>query len=145
MGARRIGVVALFALLGVAVATGIGLLANAISRDSIGLAAEPLQAGRQLAPPQAAGGLPRPAPERAGERGGRSATQPTAATGEGDGGAIEPGDDRGGALEPSDDGDGGSGSSGSSGSGSSGSGSSGNSTSGSGSDSSGPGGGSLDD
>ncbi len=47
---RRIAVIAALALLGVGLATGIGLAANAISGDSIGLSARPLRAGDALAP-----------------------------------------------------------------------------------------------
>src|SRR6188474_1275514 len=41
------------ALLGLAVAAAMGVLANAIAGDSIGLSAKPLRAGDQLAPPAA--------------------------------------------------------------------------------------------
>src|SRR5688500_8931609 len=47
---RRLGLIAVLAVLGVAAAVGIGLAANEISGDSIGLSAEPLRAGDQLAP-----------------------------------------------------------------------------------------------
>ena len=46
-------VLAILAVLGVGVAFGIGLAANAISGDRIGLSARPLNAGDELAPAQA--------------------------------------------------------------------------------------------
>ena len=61
-------------MLGVAAAAGIGLAANAISGDAIGLSAEPLAAGDDLAPPAARRGRPgepgrrAPAPRGGGTR-----------------------------------------------------------------------------
>jgi hypothetical protein len=53
MGPRRIWVGVGLALAGLAAAVAIGLLANSISGDSVGLSAEPLSAGDALAPPAA--------------------------------------------------------------------------------------------
>jgi hypothetical protein len=53
--ARRIALAAALAVLGVAAAVAIGLAANAISGDSIGLSADPLRAGERLAPAAASG------------------------------------------------------------------------------------------
>lgn len=47
---RRFATGAALALVGLAAAVGIGLLANTISGDSVGLGAEPLSAGETLAP-----------------------------------------------------------------------------------------------
>ncbi len=51
--------VAAIAVLGVAAAAAMGLLANVISGDSIGLSAQPLRAGESLAPAAADGGRDR--------------------------------------------------------------------------------------
>jgi hypothetical protein len=133
------------ALLGLAVAAAMGVLANAIAGDSIGLSAKPLRAGDQLAPPAAVrSSSPRQAgsgsdrtqaagskPDRTQANGtGDATTAPTATTppataaepGD-DHGGVEPGDDHGGAVDNSGPGSVNSGSG--SGSGSSGSGSSG--------------------
>jgi hypothetical protein len=64
---RRLGLIVLVAILGVAAAAGIGLAANAISGDAIGLSAEPLAAGDDLAPP-AARATEDSAADEAGER-----------------------------------------------------------------------------
>src|SRR5215210_8059611 len=102
------------ALLGLLAAAGIGLLVNAVSGDSIGLAAEPLSA-EDLAPPEAEneGGEHRDRHQdrdrdRNRDRGDDAApadddggvvTEP----GDDNGGVvIEPGDDNGGELEPGD-------------------------------------------
>lgn len=53
MRARDIFAIATIGLLGIVAAAGMGLLANEISGDSIGLSAKPLRAGNQLAPAQA--------------------------------------------------------------------------------------------
>ncbi|MDQ4049050.1 MAG: hypothetical protein M3131_06690, partial [Actinomycetota bacterium] len=53
MEGRRILRNAALAVLGVVAAAGIGLAANTISGDSVGLSAEPLSAGESLAPPAA--------------------------------------------------------------------------------------------
>jgi hypothetical protein len=53
MTTRHVISIATLAVLGVVVAAAIGLLTNAIAGDSIGLSADSLQPGRQLAPPQA--------------------------------------------------------------------------------------------
>ena len=44
-------VIALLAVTGIAVAAGIGLAANEVTGDSVGLSADPLKAGDTLAPP----------------------------------------------------------------------------------------------
>ncbi|HXF00256.1 MAG TPA: hypothetical protein VN458_07900 [Solirubrobacterales bacterium] len=127
------------ALLGLAVAAAMGVLANAIAGDSIGLSAKPLRAGDQLAP--ATAGRPSSADEKAGSGsdrtqaegskpdrtqsddtgGATTATTPPATTAEpgDDHGGVEPGDGHGGAVDNSGPGSVNSGS-GSSGSGSSG-------------------------
>src|SRR5215210_7957763 len=53
MSKQGAALVVVLALLGLVASAGIGLLANTVSGDSIGLAAAPLSAGRQLAPPEA--------------------------------------------------------------------------------------------
>ena len=50
MSFRRFATGAALAIAGLAAAVGIGLLANTISGDSVGLGAEPLSAGETLAP-----------------------------------------------------------------------------------------------
>src|SRR5262245_65850850 len=47
---RRLATGVALAIAGLAAAVGIGLLANSISGDSVGLGAEPLSAGETLAP-----------------------------------------------------------------------------------------------
>src|SRR3954454_20148335 len=47
---RKLATGATLAIAGLAAAVGIGLLANSISGDSVGLGAEPLNAGETLAP-----------------------------------------------------------------------------------------------
>ena len=51
MSLRRLALGAALVLAGLAAAVGIGLLANTISGDSVGLSAQPLSAGDTLAPP----------------------------------------------------------------------------------------------
>lgn len=51
MSSKTIATVLTLGVLGVGAALGIGLAANAISGDSIGLSAEPLRAGDTLSPP----------------------------------------------------------------------------------------------
>jgi len=121
---RRLATGAALAIAGLAAAVGIGLLANSISGDSVGLGAEPLSAGETLAPASV-----QKAEERRQKRHrnrnrnrGDDETRTTSSetlTDE----LAEPGDDNGGDRVRTDD-NSGSGSS-SSGSGSSGSGSSG--------------------
>ena len=53
MSFRRFATGATLAIAGLAAAVGIGLLANSISGDSVGLGAEPLSAGETLAPASA--------------------------------------------------------------------------------------------
>ena len=53
MSFRRFATGAALAIAGLAAAVGIGLLANSISGDSVGLGAEPLSAGETLAPASA--------------------------------------------------------------------------------------------
>jgi hypothetical protein len=50
MSVRRFATGAALAIAGLAAAVGIGLLANTVSGDSVGLGAEPLSAGETLAP-----------------------------------------------------------------------------------------------
>jgi hypothetical protein len=139
MSFRRFATGAALAIAGLAAAVGIGLLANSISGDSVGLGAEPLSAGDTLAPASAkADDEPRQQTrhrKRHRKRGSDDgAAKPPADSvavppSTGTGGTVTTFDDHGGETSGSDDG----GTSGSSGSGSSG-------TSGSsGSDSSGPG------
>ena len=130
MSKQGAALVVVLALLGLVASAGIGLLANTVSGDSIGLAAAPLSAGRQLAPPEARKhhGRGRDHPEDDGRRhhddrshGGDDGAAPaTAATTTPT--FVEPGDDNGGEFGSG--GDSGSSNSGS-GSSSSGSGSSG--------------------
>ena len=53
MTLRGTAILVALGVLGVAAALSIGLAANAISGDSVGLSARPLRAGDQLAPAQA--------------------------------------------------------------------------------------------
>jgi hypothetical protein len=50
---KRTALTAALAVVGLALAVGVGLAANAVSKDSVGLSAKPLHAGRGLAPPEA--------------------------------------------------------------------------------------------
>jgi hypothetical protein len=137
-------------LLGLLAAVGMGLAANEISGDSIGLSAEPLRAGQELAPRAASDdnarderqdrredrrkrrlGDDHPSGDDAQSTGTTTTpAAPAVAPGDDNGGLVEPGDDNGGLVEPADDNSG-------SGSDSSGSGSSGSSDDSSGSGSSG--------
>jgi hypothetical protein len=129
-------VTAVLAIAGVAAAAGIGLAANEVTGDSVGLSADPLKAGDSLAPPAGGRGEALPSRERTSDRKRRAAgqdppaaapiPQPVAPT-------AEPGDDNGGDRSGPDDNSG------------SGSDDSGGSGSGSDDDSSGPGSGSDDD
>ena len=138
---RRLATGAALAIAGLAAAVGIGLLANSISGDSVGLGAEPLSAGGTLAPARV-----QKAEERQKHRqrqrqrrrrnpGGDETRTTTSGALTNQIAPAEPGDDNGGDRVRTDDisgsGSSGSGStpggSGSSGSGSSGSGSSGGS------------------
>jgi hypothetical protein len=56
---RRILIGVALGVAGIAAAVAIGLLANTISGDSVGLSAEPLSAGEALAPPAAERDRPR--------------------------------------------------------------------------------------
>jgi hypothetical protein len=130
------------AVLGLLVAAAMGVLANAIAGDSIGLSAKPLRAGDQLAPAAAGRSSSegrqgaRSGPDRSqakdpGQATPTTTTTPTTPTTPATPPpvtAVEPGDDHGGAVDNSGPGslNSGSGSSGE-GSGSSGSGSSGSS------------------
>ena len=148
MSFRRFATGAALAVAGLAAAVGIGLLANTISGDSVGLGAEPLSAGETLAPATAKSdeGKQRQRRHRNRNRGGDDARTTTSPTLTDELAPAEPGDDNGGLRSGSDDGS--SSGSGSSGSGTSGSGSSGSNTSGStpgGSGSSSHSGGSDDD
>jgi hypothetical protein len=129
MRARSVAIGAVLAVLGLAAAVGIGLAANAISDDSVGLSAQPLSAGDSLAPPANDQKAKARRRERHRERGRQTDGKPSAGTATS---PAAPQDDHGGGAEAGDDGGSGSASgSGSSGSGSSGSGSSGSGSSGS--------------
>ena len=84
------------AILGIVAAAGMGLLANAISGDSIGLSAQPLRAGASLAPAQAEGGRD----HRATTTTTTSTTTTTTATADDHGGQVGPGDDSPGSTDP---------------------------------------------
>src|SRR5919109_2511394 len=125
---RRFATGAALAVAGLAAAVGIGLLANTVSGDSVGLGAEPLSAGETLAPATAKAEnrerqRQRRHRNRNRNRGGDETRTTTSPTLTDDLAPAEPGDDNGGDRIRTDD-NSGSGSS-SSGSGSSGSGSSG--------------------
>jgi len=153
---RRLATGAALAIAGLAAAVGIGLLANSISGDSVGLGAEPLSAGGTLAPAsvqkaeQRQKHRQRQRQRRRRNRGGDETRTTTSGTLTNQIAPAEPGDDNGGDRVRTDD-NSGSGSSGSGstpgGSGSSDSGSSGSGSSGSsgGSGSSSHSGGSDDD
>jgi hypothetical protein len=127
MSARSAAIGVVLAVLGLAAAVGIGLAANSISDDSVGLSAQPLSAGNTLAPKSPAHKA-KSRPRRHTERGERTDTAPaqtpTTST------PASPQDDHGGSGGRSDDGSGSSGSGSGSDSGSSGSGSSGSGDSG---------------
>jgi hypothetical protein len=139
---RRFATGAALAIAGLAAAVGIGLLANSISGDSVGLGAEPLSAGETLAPATVkAENRQRQRQRRRRNRGGddrpADTVQVPPSTSDDDG-TVTTFDDHGGDRSGSDDNSG-------SGSSSSGSGSSGSGSSGSGSDDSSHSGGSDDD
>jgi hypothetical protein len=139
---RRFATGAALAIAGLAAAVGIGLLANSISGDSVGLGAEPLSAGETLAPATVkAENRERQRQRRHRNRGGDdrpadTVTVPPSTSG--DDGTVTTFDDHGGDRSGSDDNSG-------PGSTSTGSGSSGSGSSGSGSGSSSHSGGSDDD
>jgi hypothetical protein len=143
MTLRRFATVAALGIAGLAAAVGIGLLANSISGDSVGLGAEPLSAGDTLAPasvkaddePKQRARHRKRHRERGSDDGGAKAPADSVAVppSTGSGGTVTTFDDHGGDTSGSDDG----GTSGSSGSGSSGSDSSGSGSSGSGTSTSG--------
>ena len=136
MSFRRLATGAALAIAGLAAAVGIGLLANTISGDSVGLGAEPLSAGETLAPASVQKAEERRQKRhrnRNRNRGGDETRTTTSGTLTNQIAPAEPGDDNGGDRVSTDD-NSGSGSSGS-GSTSGGSGSSGSSGSGSGSSS----------
>jgi uncharacterized membrane protein YgcG len=136
---RRFATGAALAIAGLAAAVGIGLLANSIAGDSVGLGAEPLSAGETLAPATVkAENRERQRQRRHRNRGGDETRTTTSPTLTDDLAPAEPGDDNGGDRVTTDDNSG-------SGSSSSGSGSSGSGSSGSGSDDSSHSGGSDDD
>jgi len=153
---RRLATGAALAIAGLAAAVGIGLLANSISGDSVGLGAEPLSAGGTLAPAsvqkaeQRQKHRQRQRQRRRRNRGGDETRTTTSGTLTNQIAPAEPGDDNGGDRVRTDD-NSGSGSSGSgstpggSGSGDSGSSGSGSSGSSGGSGSSSHSGGSDDD
>ena len=141
---RRLATGAALAIAGLAAAVGIGLLANSISGDTVGLGAEPLSAGGSLAPAsvqkaeQRQKHRQRQRQRRRRNRGGDETRTTTSGTLTNQIAPAEPGDDNGGTVDNS-----GSGSSGSSGSGST-PGGSGSTSGGSGSDDSCSSGGSDD-
>ena len=144
MSFRRFATGAALAVAGLAAAVGIGLLANSISGDSVGLGAEPLSAGETLVPATVKAEnrqRQRQRQRRRRNRGGddRPADSVAVPPPAPDDGTVTTFDDHGGDDGGGDDNSG----SGSSGSGSSGSGS--NGSSGSGSDDSSHSGGSDDD
>jgi hypothetical protein len=137
---RRLATGAALAIAGLAAAVGIGLLANSISGDSVGLGAEPLSAGGTLAPAsvqkaeQRHKHRQRQRQRRRRNRGGDETRTTTSGTLTNQIAPAEPGDDNGGDRVRTDDNSGsgssgsgstpggtGTGDSGSSGSGSSGS------------------------
>ena len=128
---RKFATGAALAIAGLMAAVGIGLLANSISGDNVGLGAEPLSAGETLAPASATKADDRSQKRtrtrrRNRNRGGNDgqADTVTVPPSSGTGGTVTTFDDHGGTSGGSGSDDGGtSGSSGSSGSGSSGSGS----------------------
>ena len=102
---RRLATGAALAIAGLAAAVGIGLLANSISGDSVGLGAEPLSAGGTLAPAsvqkaEAAAEAPPAAapPPQPGRR--RDAHDHVAARLTNQIAPAEPGDDNGGDRGP---------------------------------------------
>jgi hypothetical protein len=142
---RRVATGAALAIAGLAAAVGIGLLANSISGDSVGLGAEPLSAGETLAPATVKAEnrerqRQRRHRNRNRNRGGddRPADTVQVPPSRSDDGTVTTFDDHGGDRTGSDDNSG-------SGSSSSGSGSSGSGSSGSGSGDSSHSGGSDDD
>jgi hypothetical protein len=143
---RRLATGAALAIAGLAAAVGIGLLANSISGDSVGLGAEPLSAGTALAPASVQKAEKRHKHrQRQRQRRNRSGDETrttTSGTLTNQIAPAEPGDDNGGARIGTDDNSG----SGSSGSNTSGStpGGSGSTSGGSGSSGSGSSGGSGD-
>jgi hypothetical protein len=148
MSFRRFATGAALAIAGLAAAVGIGLLANTISGDSVGLGAEPLSAGETLAPASVQKAEERRqrrhrTRNRSRNRGGDETRTTSSGTLTNEIAPAEPGDDNGGDRVRTDDNS----DSGSSGSGSTpgGSGSSGSGSSGSGSGSSSHSGGSDDD
>jgi hypothetical protein len=68
MSLRRFATGAALAIAGLVAAVGIGLLANSISGDNVGLSAEPLSAGETLAPKAEDRSRDRAARQRARER-----------------------------------------------------------------------------
>jgi uncharacterized membrane protein YgcG len=145
MTLRRFATVAALAIAGLAAAVGIGLLANSISGDSVGLGAEPLSAGETLAPASVQKAEERRQKRhrtRNRNRGGDETRTTTSGTLTNQIAPAEPGDDNGGDRVSTDDNSGSGstssgstpGGSGSSGSGSSGSGSGSGSSGGSGDD-----------
>jgi hypothetical protein len=139
--------ISVLAILGLVAAAGIGLLINAVSGDSIGLAAQPLSAG-SLAPPEAGNDKGRGQGRGRGRGGEEVATsrqeQPSQPAVPSDDVVPEApelnlSDDHGGNSSGSDDLGGGDSANSGSGSDSSGSGSSGSGSSGSGSSGSGSG------
>jgi hypothetical protein len=135
---RRFATGAALAIAGLAAAVGIGLLANSISGDSVGLGAEPLSAGETLAPATVKAENrqrqhQRQRQRRNRNRGGEETRATTSPTLTDELSPAEPGDDDGGqgrgrgrgrgGDDSSSSGSGSSGSDDSSGSGSSGSGS----------------------
>ena len=115
---RRLATGAALAIAGLAAAVGIGLLANSISGDSVGLGAEPLSAGGTLAPASVQKAEERQKhrqrQRRRRNRGGDETRTTTSGTLTNQIAPAEPGDDNGGDRVRTDDNSG----SGSSGSGS---------------------------
>src|SRR5919108_208702 len=94
---RRFATGAALAIAGLAAAVGIGLLANSISGDSVGLGAEPLSAGETLAPATVkAENRERQRRRRNRNRGGDETRTTTSPTLTDDFAPAEPDDDHGG-------------------------------------------------
>jgi hypothetical protein len=93
---KRVATV-LLAIFGLAAAAGIGLAANEVTGDSVGLSADPLEAGDTLAPPAGGRGEPLRSRERTSDSQRGAAGQDPPAT------TPEPFDDNGGDRSGSDD------------------------------------------
>jgi len=101
---RRLATGAALAIAGLAAAVGIGLLANTISGDSVGLGAEPLSAGETLAPASVQKAEERRQKRhRTRNRGGDDTRTTSSGTLTNQIAPAEPGDDNGGDRVSTDD------------------------------------------